>query len=263
MKCNNCGSEWKIVGTYSQVKSCPFCGKKLIVPFIDEPTLDFPIKMIFDHFGYELLRDSKKFISVFSDIAPKMKSERKMIGVALEQGVGDLFVNTPASDREYAVRQAIRKLEIIMSENAIYTVISSLIIAMDWDIKLLELLPSSSSLEIDNETVEMNCDTETVKSTTSYKTHYNCLHPVKVAGKYGYADENNQVVIAPKYDRAKPFSFDRAKVFSKGKYGFIDRSGDEVIPLVYDQANDFKGNTTEVVLNGEGFIIDIDGRIIR
>ena len=66
-----------------------------------------------------------------------------------------------------------------------------------------------------------------------------------------------------RYDRAKPFSFDRAKVFAKGKYGFIDRSGDEVITLVYDKADDFKGNTTEVVLNGEVFIIDINGRIIR
>lgn len=87
------------------------------------------------------------------------------------------------------------------------------------------------------------------------RAYYNCLRPVKVAGKYGYADENNQVVIAPKYDRAK--------VFAKGKYGFIDRSGDEVITLVYDKADDFKGNTTEVVLNGEVFIIDINGRIIR
>lgn len=263
MKCNYCGSEWKIVGVHSQDKSCPFCGKKLIVPFIDEPTLYSSIKMIFNHFGYELLRDNKKFLAVFSDIAPKMKSERKMIGVALEQGIGDFFVNTPAQDREYAVRQAIRKLEIIMSENAINTVISSLIIAMDWDINLLELLPSSSLLEIDNVTDEKNCDTETVKTTKPYKAHYNCLRPVKVAGKYGYADENNQVVIAPKYGRAKPFSFDRAKVFAKGKYGFIDRSGDEVIPLVYDEANDFKGNTTKVVLNGEVLIIDIDGRIVR
>lgn len=94
------------------------------------------------------------------------------------------------------------------------------------------------------------------------KAYYICLHPVKVAGKYGYADENNQIVIAPKYDRAKPFSFDRAKVFANGKYGFIDRSGIEIIQLIYDKANDFKGNTTEVVLNGEVLIIDIDGRII-
>lgn len=95
------------------------------------------------------------------------------------------------------------------------------------------------------------------------KTFYNCLHPVKVGGKYGYADENNQVVILPKYDRAKPFSCDRAKVFAKGKYGFIDRAGNEVIQLIYEKANDFVGKITEVVLNGETLIIDFDGRIVR
>lgn len=102
-----------------------------------------------------------------------------------------------------------------------------------------------------------------ISSYSINKTYYNCLHPVKVAGKYGYADEKNHVVIVPKYDRAKPFSCDRAKVFAKGKYGFIDRAGNEVIQLVYDKANDFKGKTTEVVLSGEALIIDIDGRIIR
>lgn len=95
------------------------------------------------------------------------------------------------------------------------------------------------------------------------KTYYSCLHPVKVGGKYGYADEKNQVVIVPRYDRAKPFSYDRAKVFAKGKYGFIDRAGEEVIQLIYDKANDFTGKTTEVVLNGETLIIDLDGRIVR
>lgn len=165
MKCNFCGSEWKIVGTHSQVKSCPFCGKELIVPFTDETSLDSSIRTIFDHFGYELLRDNKKFLSVFSDIAPKMKSERKMIEVALEQGVADLFVGTPAPERESAVRQAIRKLEIIMSENAIYTVVSSLIIAMDWDTKLLELLPSNSPLE-KNMDSKCICNTVSTEITT-------------------------------------------------------------------------------------------------
>lgn len=102
-----------------------------------------------------------------------------------------------------------------------------------------------------------------ISSYSLNKTYYNCLHPVKVSGRYGYADENNQVVITPKYDRAKPFSCDRAKVCAKGKYGFIDRAGNEVIQLVYDKANDFQGETTEVVFNGESLIIDINGRTIR
>lgn len=94
------------------------------------------------------------------------------------------------------------------------------------------------------------------------KVYYKSLHPVKISGKYGFSDDKNQVVIVPKYDRIKPFSCDRAKVFAKGKYGFIDRAGDEVIHLIYDEANDFTGSTTEVILNGEALIIDLDGRIL-
>lgn len=102
-----------------------------------------------------------------------------------------------------------------------------------------------------------------ISSYSLSKTFYSCLHPVKVGGKYGYADDNNQVVIPPKYDRAKPFLCDRAKVLAKGKYGFIDRAGNEVVRLIYEKANDFMGKTTEVVLNGETLIIDLDGNIVR
>ncbi len=101
-----------------------------------------------------------------------------------------------------------------------------------------------------------------ISSYSLNKTYYQFLHPVKVVGKYGYADENNNVVIAPKYDRAKPFLCDRAKVCVKGKYGFIDRSGDEIISIIYDNANDFTGKTTEVILDGVKHTIDINGSIV-
>lgn len=93
------------------------------------------------------------------------------------------------------------------------------------------------------------------------KIYYQFFRPVKISGKYGYADEKNNVVIHPKYDRAKPFSCDRAKICIGGKFGFLDRYGDEVILAIYDKANDFKGDTTEVVLNGERIIIDKNGEI--
>lgn len=98
-------------------------------------------------------------------------------------------------------------------------------------------------------------------STYSLKQAYHpVLHPVKVSGKYGYADGENNVVIPPAYDRAKPFSHDRAKVCKKNKFGFIDRAGNEVIALIYDRANDFSGNLTEVIFNGEKMIIDLNGQ---
>lgn len=94
------------------------------------------------------------------------------------------------------------------------------------------------------------------------KTYYNSLHPVKVDGKYGYANAKNEVVIKAKYDRAKPFSCDRAKVYYKGKFGFIDRAGNEVIQVKYEKARDFKNGKTSVTLNGKKLSIDIYGNII-
>lgn len=98
---------------------------------------------------------------------------------------------------------------------------------------------------------------------TLKQVYYPILRPVKVSGKYGYADGENNVVIPPVYDRAKPFAHDRAKVCKKNKFGFIDRAGNEVIALIYDRANDFAGNVTEVILNGEKMIIDLNGQRIR
>lgn len=160
MKCNYCGSEWSPAKTYSQIKNCPFCGKQLIVPAADESSLDSVIREILNRFGYELLLDKHKFISVLSDLAPKMKLERKVLTVALEQNIAHLFINTHVSRRELSVRQAIRELQTIMSEEAIYTVISSLILALNWDENLIDLLPNKQlprsevietiSLDLDN-----------------------------------------------------------------------------------------------------------------
>ena len=94
------------------------------------------------------------------------------------------------------------------------------------------------------------------------ETYYSTLRPVKIAGKYGYANEENNLVIPAVYDRAKPFLQDRSKVCKNQKYGFIDRSGKQVIALIYDSAEDFTGPTTEVIYNGERLVIDVYGNKI-
>lgn len=97
-----------------------------------------------------------------------MKSERKMLIVALDQGIGTLFTNTPVSNQESAVRLSIRELQIIMSENAICTVISALIIALDLDVKLTELLPTCSPIEINAPLLEEVCEDVDVESELSF-----------------------------------------------------------------------------------------------
>lgn len=94
------------------------------------------------------------------------------------------------------------------------------------------------------------------------KIYFKSLHPVKINGKYGYANENNELVIKSKYDSVKPFVNDRAKVCLKGYYGFIDRSGDEIIPIIYEKAYDFYDDHTKVVLNGNVITIDKEGKIL-
>ncbi len=264
MICKKCQCEWNISSRFSQLDKCPFCGVSLVdtkaIKIEDE--LESVVRNIVIQFGPEILLNKNKFLSIFLDYAPKLKRERKIISFALDEGIAECFVNCSINDRKVNMNRAKNKMSLLMSENAINMVIQCFTSALDWQLEeaVFSSIPSNSNVI---ETTNASYGSIEGVIYLNNKAYYNCLRPVKVAGKYGYADENNQVVISPKYDRAKPFSFDRAKVFAKGKYGFIDRAGDEVIPLVYDKADDFKGNTTEVVLNGEVFIIDIYGRIIR
>lgn len=46
------------------------------------------------------------------------------------------------------------------------------------------------------------------------------------SGKWGFIDGQQQWVIPPRFDDAKPFQGDRAAVKQNGKWGFINRRGD-------------------------------------
>lgn len=52
-------------------------------------------------------------------------------------------------------------------------------------------------------------------------------------GKVGFKDKNDNVVIAPKYDRVGRFSYGYAWVELNWKKGFIDQTGKEITPLKY------------------------------
>ena len=49
--------------------------------------------------------------------------------------------------------------------------------------------------------------------------------PVKKNGKYGYINENNEIIIPFVYDSASQFSEGFAIVEKFGKPGFVDRYG--------------------------------------
>ena len=135
MKCNNCGSEWSVNTKYSQISSCPFCGASLIKieTSSKETTMMETMKLIFQQFGIDIILQKSKFLSIFMDYAPRLKKERKILSVALDENIADFFVNCEIEDRKTNIQKAKRKMNMIMSESAIALVISSFIDALEWE----------------------------------------------------------------------------------------------------------------------------------
>lgn len=71
-------------------------------------------------------------------------------------------------------------------------------------------------------------------------------------GKWGFADENGQIIVECKYDDAYSFSNRLAAVKYAGKWGYINRYGTLIIDLQYEQAYPF--------LEGSALIVDGQGR---
>jgi hypothetical protein len=124
------------------------------------------------------------------------------------------------------------------------------------------------------------------------------LFRVRVDGKWGYVDASGRVAIAPRFDRAEPFSEGLAAVqegatfgyvdasgrlalvpaqapagtlhrrFSGGlavvragsRYGYLDRSGKLAIPAAYTTAEDFSDGLALVCVDQGCGYVDRDGR---
>lgn len=89
------------------------------------------------------------------------------------------------------------------------------------------------------------------------------LAMVKVAGKVGFIDMYNRMVIAPVYDGDMDMeSFEQGIVAVKkdGKWGYIDKLGEEVIPFLYEEADNFGDDCIAAVkVDGLWGAIDICG----
>lgn len=57
--------------------------------------------------------------------------------------------------------------------------------------------------------------------------------------KYGFIDKNGEMVIRPRFEKAKVFSEGLAAVQLKGKWGYIKKDGSLAIPFEYDFAFNF------------------------
>lgn len=93
------------------------------------------------------------------------------------------------------------------------------------------------------------------------------LYPfVSRAGRWGYMDSVGQVVLAPAYDSADPFSEGRAAVRVGEAYGYIDPDGQLVVPARFASAAAYsqgRALVTEGPLEDRRFgFIDPEGSVV-
>lgn len=87
------------------------------------------------------------------------------------------------------------------------------------------------------------------------------LVPYKEGDKWGYVDENKNIVIKPMYEEAYDFHEGLARVKVNGKYGYIDTKGNMVIDAIYDKAGDFHDGFAPVEVSGNGGYVDKKGTL--
>ena len=85
------------------------------------------------------------------------------------------------------------------------------------------------------------------------------LAPVKVDGKYGYADEKWNIVIRPQLDWAGPFAEHLACVGLEGRFGYIDETQKLVVRAAYHAGEPFAGGMAAVRKDGKWGFVDKTG----
>lgn len=85
---------------------------------------------------------------------------------------------------------------------------------------------------------------------------------VKHDDKYGYVNDQGEFVIKATFDDAWSFSEGRAKIEHAGKYGFIDKAGKVVIKPIYDETgNWFEDGLVAVSKDDKYGFIDKTGKV--
>lgn len=87
------------------------------------------------------------------------------------------------------------------------------------------------------------------------------LTVTRVKEKFGYADENGNVVIKADYTKAYPFENGRAKVQKGDKWGYIGTDGKPVIKIEYDNIEEFQNGIARVKKGKKYGYIREDGTI--
>lgn len=157
MKCEKCKSEWS---SSRALQVCPFCGESLVQPESKKP--EEVLCYIVDEYGVGVLQKKKLLLSYFSDFAPHLNKEYKLLKNCCSTDFISILLSSGSSNdsREIAIRKAISLLmdECFMSEEYANNVITWITVALKWEIpakinipkpepKRVQILPSESKSE--------------------------------------------------------------------------------------------------------------------
>ena len=123
--------------------------------------------------------------------------------------------------------------------------------------------------EADNvSTIEFNDSVETLRvyappentASNTLKSLEGQLIPYRNGNKWGFCDNQKNIIVKPKYDSVTVFHEGLGVVGLMDKFGFIDNTGAEVIPLMYDFISPFQEDLCAVGIDGRFGFIDKTGQ---
>lgn len=87
------------------------------------------------------------------------------------------------------------------------------------------------------------------------------LKPVEQDGKWGFINQDGELVIPYKYHYVRSFQDGLAMVKLYGKWGYIDWFGNELIPIVFDEVTHFQDSHAFVKKDGRVGLLDVAGNV--
>lgn len=87
------------------------------------------------------------------------------------------------------------------------------------------------------------------------------LKAVEQDGKWGFINQDGELVIPYKYHYVRSFRDGLAMVKLYGKWGYIDWFGNEVIPIVFDEVTHFQDSHAFVKKDGRIGLLDVAGNV--
>lgn len=82
--------------------------------------------------------------------------------------------------------------------------------------------------------------------------------------KYGFVNQNAEVVIEHQYDQVRPFREGRAAVKLNDKWGVIDTNGQVIVPFIYTSIKSFKQGFAQVSIgDAVGYIDELGTEVLE